>query len=73
MLATRNGLRAGDILNLKLSDIDWKNAEASIMQKKTGAFVTLPLAEETLSAIADYILQARPPSGLQYIFLKSRW
>ena len=72
MLAMRNGLRAGDILNLKLSDIDWKNAEASIMQKKTGAFVTLPLAEETLSAIADYILQARPPSGLQYIFLKSR-
>jgi integrase len=29
------GLRAGDIANLKLTDIDWKNSEMRLVQGKT--------------------------------------
>lgn len=36
MLAKNNGLRSSDILALKLSNVDWRKAEISILQKKTG-------------------------------------
>jgi len=69
-LAKNNGLRSSDILALKLSDIDWKNAEISIAQKKTGNSLVCPLHVETGDAISDYILNARPDSRLPHVFLK---
>jgi integrase len=69
-LAKNNGLRSSDILALRLSDIDWKNAEISFVQKKTGNSLVCPLNVETGDAIADYILNARPDSRLPYVFLK---
>lgn len=70
MLARHNGLRSSDILNLKLSDIKWKEAEILIIQKKTGRALTCPINNETGNALADYILNARPVSSLSYVFLK---
>jgi len=70
-LARHYGMRSSDILNLKLRDINWKNAEISIIQRKTGCPVTYPLDTETGNAIADYILNARPESKLEYLFLQS--
>lgn len=70
MLAKNNGLRSSDILALKLYDIDWKRAEISIVQRKTGNPLTCPLNVKTGNAIADYILNARPDSELPYVFLK---
>ncbi|MCF8568528.1 tyrosine-type recombinase/integrase [Alicyclobacillus tolerans] len=70
MLAKNNGLRSSDILALKLSDIDWKKAEISIVQRKTGNSLMCPLDVETGNAIADYVLNSRPESQLPYVFLK---
>lgn len=69
MLASRNGLRSSDILNLKLPDIHWNKAEFSIIQKKTSIPLVCPMDLETGNAIADYILHARPFSNAQNIFL----
>jgi site-specific recombinase XerD len=43
LLLLLTGMRAIDIINLKLSDIDWNCDIISITQKKTGKTLTLPL------------------------------
>lgn len=69
LLSSRNGLRGSDILNLKLTDIYWKEAEIAIIQKKTSVAITCPIDVETGNALADYILNARPHSILSNVFL----
>ena len=71
ILASHTGLRSIDILNLRLSDIDWLNDSIHIVQKKTGRPLVLPLEMNTGNAIAEYILEARPESTSEYVFLKT--
>lgn len=71
LLASHTGLRSIDILNLRLSDIDWLNDRIHIVQKKTGRPLLLPLETNTGNAIAEYILEARPESTSEYVFLKT--
>jgi len=72
LLALRTGLRSIDVINLKLSDIDWRNDTISIVQQKTGEPLVLPLVPEVGNAIAAYIMQERPESEVPYVFLRSR-
>lgn len=69
LLAITCGLRAGDIIALKLSDIDWQTYEISIVQGKTSQRLKLPLSASTGNAIGDYILTVRPKSIYQQVFL----
>jgi site-specific recombinase XerD len=73
MLAIDGGLRSSDICNLKLKDIDWRNASVNFIQNKTGNQVNLPFSKETGDALADYILNARGTSILPYVFLKKSY
>ena len=61
------GLRSGDIVKLKIEDIKGKK-EINIIQQKTGKALHLPLVEDVLVAIDDY-LTVRPPSMAREIFL----
>jgi len=70
-LASHTGLRSVDIINLKLTDIDWNKDEIRIVQKKTGRSLVLPLDRNTEKAIADYILSGRPNTDSSYIFIRS--
>ncbi len=70
MLGKSTGLRRGDIVNLKRSDIDWKADELRITQSKTGVPLVLPLEPDTEDAIVDYLLNGRPKSNLPYVFLR---
>ncbi|MDA8441227.1 MAG: site-specific integrase [Peptococcaceae bacterium] len=70
-LASHTGLRSIDIVNLKLTDIDWKKDEIRIVQRKTGKSLVLPLEADTGKAIADYILSGRPNTDSPYIFVRS--
>jgi len=45
LLGLSSGIRACDLINLKLSDIDWINETISFKQSKTGNTVCLPLRE----------------------------
>ena len=57
------GIRAGDALALDLSDIDWDEGVVRFVQQKTGEPLALPLPEEVVLALADYIRNARPDSA----------
>ncbi len=69
MLASFTGLRAVDIANIKLSDIDWVKLTIHLLQHKTGYGLALPLDAEAAAAIAEYILCGRPDTELPYVFL----
>lgn len=72
LLARYTGLRAVDVIHLRLRDIDWHKNEISIIQHKTLRPLILPLENIVGNAIADYILNARPKSDSQRIFLRTR-
>lgn len=68
LLAMRTGLRSIDIINLKLSNIDWRNKTIVIVQQKNGRPLTLPLLSDVGNALSDYILNARPQTVLPIFF-----
>lgn len=72
MLGTVLGLRACDIVALKLTDIDWMHGEIKIIQSKTANPVALPLTQDVGDALMDYILNARPSTLAQEVFLRIR-
>jgi len=71
LLAVSSGIRASDIANIKLSDIDWRNNEIRIIQGKTQVPINLPLQKGVGAALADYILNGRPESKSPQIFLRT--
>lgn len=73
MLAITTGLRAIDIVNMKLQDIDWLRGEIKLVQRKTLVPVILPLMPEAGEAVKEYILFARPKSDSEYIFLTTKY
>jgi site-specific recombinase XerD len=69
-LGAELGMRACDIVALKLSDVDWVSGELKFVQSKTNAAVVLPLTERVWESLQDYILNARPKSAERHIFLR---
>ena len=70
LLAVKLGIRAGDIRNLQLTDINWCTNEISFVQSKTRIEVTLPLDSETGWAIIDYLQHARPKCESRNVFVR---
>lgn len=69
MLASRLGMRSGDIRMLTLDDINWAAATIEITQSKTGAPLCLPLSEEVGAALIDYLKAGRPSTNHRELFL----
>lgn len=72
LLSIETGLRAIDIINLKLDDIDWKNEVIHLVQEKTSHAINIPLRPSYGNAMADYLLDERPNSSLKYLFLHQK-
>jgi integrase len=70
MLGIVLGLRAADVANLKLTDIDWQNGKVKILQTKTAKSVVLPLTRDVGEALSDYILNGRLQSESKQVFLR---
>ncbi len=70
LLLARLGLRAGDVVHLRLSDIDWRAATVSVCGKNRRQAL-LPLTQEVGDAIADYLLHGRPPTASDCIFVRA--
>lgn len=64
------GIRACDLIRLKLSNIDWVNETISFRQSKTGNMVCLPLTVAVGNAIARYICEERPAADNDYLFVR---
>jgi integrase len=71
LLALTTGLRACDIVELRMGDIDWRGQTIGIVQQKTGNPLTLPLPALVMGKLADYVLDERPGSGDDHVFLRS--
>jgi integrase len=72
MLSTRTGLRPCDIIGLKFSHLRFDTDSIEISQQKTGKMLTLPLTEETGSALIDYLRNGRPDSEYDNVFIRHR-
>ena len=70
LLGAVTWLRAVDVKNLKLSDIDLSNGEIIVVQSKTGKTNVLPLTEDVGEALKDYILHARPNTPDDSVFIR---
>ncbi len=71
LLALTTGLRACDIIALKLGDVNWRAMTIGIVQQKTGNPITLPMLPPVANAIADYLLGERPDADDSHLFLRS--
>ena len=71
LLALTTGLRACDIVGLRLSDVDWRGQTIGIVQQKTHNPVTLPLMALVTVKLAEYVLDDRPVCGDGHVFLRS--
>jgi integrase len=71
VLALTTGLRACDIIALRLADIDWRGQTIAIVQQKTGNPLSVPLSALVAARLADYVLDERPDSADDHLFLRS--
>lgn len=68
LLLARLGLRASDVVTLRLSDIDWRDASLCVLGKGRRE-VRLPLSQEVGDAILNY-LKHRPTVETERLFLR---
>jgi len=70
MLLAEYGLRAGEVVRLRLEDIDWRQECLRIQHSKTGVETTLPLMPSVGDALLDYLQQARPKTAAREVFVR---
>jgi integrase/recombinase XerD len=70
MLLTAYGLRAAEIVRLRLEDLDWRREVLRVRHSKTGTSSELPLLNEPGEALLRYLENARPPSRYREVFIR---
>jgi site-specific recombinase XerD len=70
LLLARLGLRAGEVIRLKLDDLDWENGLVTVYGK--GRWAQLPLPADAARAIARYLHRDRPRCACRRLFLGQR-
>jgi site-specific recombinase XerD len=68
-LAYSLGLRPVEVSRITLDDISFKKAEITLRDRKSNNPITLPIAENTMKAIAAYVLKVRPKNPYRHLFL----
>lgn len=71
LLGLSTGIRAIDLINLRLSNIDWNSETISFKQSKTGNPVCIPLTLAVGNAIARYLCEERPDTDNDYLFVRN--
>lgn len=71
LLLARLGLRAGDIVQLRLRDIDWKGAWIHVSGKSRRE-TRLPLTHELGEALVTYLTCGRPETDTDVVFVRTR-
>jgi integrase/recombinase XerD len=71
LLLARVGLRAGDIVRLRLSDVDWKTGSIQVCGKGR-RHTRLPLTREVGQAIVAYLKKGRTRTNADALFVRCR-
>lgn len=69
-LLARLGLRAGDVLMMRLGDIAWNEGTIRVRGKGRRE-IRLPLPQDVGDALLEYLCRARPPADEERVFLRS--
>lgn len=69
LLATRLGIRGGDIATLTFEELDFKRNTICLTQQKTATPLSLPMLPEIKAALLDYLEHERASSDSEYVFL----
>ena len=64
------GCRAGEVLRLRLEDIDWEREVIHFVRSKSSRTQIYPLTQPVGDAILRYLKEARPRSSSREIFLR---
>jgi integrase/recombinase XerD len=72
LLLARYGLRAGEIVRMRLEHIEWRREEFRVVQSKSHLPLRLPLSTEVGNAILRYLRRGRPHSKAREVFLRCR-
>ncbi len=70
LMTARLGLRVSDLRHLELGDLDWRAKTFTVIQRKTGRPLCLPLLDDVGWAIIDYVRHGRPATGCAKVFIK---
>lgn len=70
MLLVTLGLRACEVSNLALEDIDWRRATVRITRGKGRQTSVLPLPRTVGEALADYVTNGRPETSVRQVFVR---
>ena len=70
LLMARLGLRAGEVVQLTLDDLNWEAGEI-LIRGKSAHDHRLPLPPDAGRALADYLRRERPRCSSRYVFLRA--
>jgi len=71
LLLSTYGLRAGEVIHLRLEDVDWRNETMRIRRSKTGTEACLPLLGPVGEAILAYLRAGRPKTSAREVFIRA--
>jgi site-specific recombinase XerD len=72
LLLVNYGLRAGEIVRLRLEDVDWRGDRLYVRHSKTGAQSVLPLLPAVGCALLAYLRRGRPATRAREMFIRER-
>lgn len=72
MLLALLGLRAGEIVALKLDHVDWREGRLTVPKAKMSRQRVLPLPPEAAAVLSDYLRHGRPQIASRALFLRAR-
>jgi site-specific recombinase XerD len=70
LLLARLGLRGGEVVTLRLGDIDWDASRLRVRGKNSRECL-MPMPLDVGEAIAQYLLRGRPSSDDRHLFLRT--
>lgn len=65
------GLRANEVANLRLEDVDWEHDRLTVRRSKQGRAQVYPLIPVIGQAIIRYLKEARPRGAFRELFFKT--
>lgn len=68
---SRMGLRVGEVVGLRLDDIDWRGGELAVRGKGNRS-ECLPLPVDVGAALVAYLVDARPVTDAREVFVRAR-
>lgn len=71
LLATY-GLRSGELVRLRLDDVDWRQEAIRITHSKTRETTVVPLLPHVGNALLRYLQHGRSPTAARQVFVRTR-